>query len=180
MKHYHHLNIPVQYRMVFPELPNPELRHHYRIKREEVNSEVHDWLDGLGLRFVTGEYFYTPPNRTLNPHTDDLIPNGYTKLNWMVGGEGSTMDWYELKPGASYKIGTTRIGTSYCYADPKDLILTESTSIGQPTMVHVGDFHGVRNGPHPRHVFCLITKRKDSDSRLQWDEALQIFKPFIC
>lgn len=180
MNRYHHrINIPVPF--VFPKYEVPDLRLHLhrRFDKKDMNVEIVTWIHSLGLHIVTGEYFYTPPNTTLEPHSDSPFINDVVKLNWMRGGEGSVMEWFKLKDGATLKTNTTVIGTQYSFAPREDLIKVHTATIGTPSLVNVGQIHAIQNKEHPRYVACIVLGNLSTRNRLVWDEALDIFGPYV-
>lgn len=180
MSRYHlNLNLPVPF--VFPSYPVPDMQLHYhaRFHKSDMNEEFKQWIYSKGIAIAAGEFFYTPPNRTLEPHGDGSNVCDFVKLNWMKGGEGSVMDWYELKPGASLKYNNTVIGTQYSFASGSDLVRVHSATIGTPSLVNVGRIHGIRNKNQPRYVACVILHWPQTGQRLTWDEARDVFKECI-
>jgi hypothetical protein len=152
---------------------------HRRFDKKDMNVEIVTWIHSLGLYIVTGEYFYTPPNTTLEPHSDSPFINDVVKLNWMRGGEGSVMEWFKLKDGATLKTNTTVIGTQYSFAPREDLIKVHTATIGTPSLVNVGQIHAIQNKEHPRYVSCIVLGNLSTRNRLMWDEALDIFGPYV-
>lgn len=174
-KYHLPLEIPVAFK--FPDYPVPNTQRHYhaRFHKADMTDEFKGWLNLRGLYVIAGEYFYTPPGQTLEPHSDSSQISDVVKLNWMQGGEGSTMDWYELKPGAALKKNITSIHTLYSYASPEDLEHVHSATIGSPSLVNVGRIHAVHNGNSPRYVACVVLGDGETKQRLEWDKAEKIF-----
>lgn len=177
----YHLPLQVPVKFTFPEylVPNTQLHFHTRFHKADMEEDFKGWLNLRGLFVIAGEYFYTPPGRTLEPHSDSPHIDDVVKLNWMEGGEGSTMDWYELKPGAKLKTNTTVIHTTYSYAPRHDLDHVHSATIGTPSLVNVGRIHAVHNGKYPRYVACVVLGDLETKQRLQWDKAEKIFSDCI-
>jgi hypothetical protein len=128
---------------------------------------------------LRSEFFYTPPGRTLEPHSDTLGITDVVKLNWMEGGDGSVMDWYELKAGAKLLTHKTVINTRYSYAAKTDIDRVHTAVIGKPSLVNVGRLHGVRNGDQPRYVACVILQWPTTGRRMNWSEAEKIFEQYV-
>jgi hypothetical protein len=177
----YHLALKLPVPLSFPDypVPNTDLHYHARFHKADMSDEFKGWLNLRGLNVIAGEYFYTPPGRTLEPHSDSPHIDDVVKLNWMKGGEGSTMDWYELKPGATLKTSTTSIHTQYSYAPRKDLIHVHSATIGTPRLVNVGRIHAVHNGKFPRFVACVVLGDLETKARLRWDKAKKIFEDCV-
>lgn len=82
MNNYHvNLNIPVAYDPPNYDIPDKNFHLHRRIQKEEMGKEFKEWIYSLGLYIIMGEYFYTPPERTLEPHSDTLTITDVVKLN---------------------------------------------------------------------------------------------------
>ena len=180
MNNYHvNLNLPVPF--VFPSYPIPDMNKHYhaRFHKSDMNGEFKDWIFSLGLGIVAGEFFYTPPGRTLEPHSDTPQITDVAKLNWMREGEDSVMDWYELKPDAKLLTNTTSINTQYSYASKSDIDRVHTATIRTPSLVNVGRIHGVRNSDKPRYVACVILYWPNTKQRLTWLEAKKIFQMYV-
>jgi hypothetical protein len=185
-KYHYKLNLPVP--LVFPQypVPNPKEHHHCRFYKADMNKEFIIWVYSIGLYVIGGEFFYTPPFRTLNIHCDSPVIDDRVKLNWMMGGDKSTMDWYELKPDKNLitndrtVIDTPEIKTGqYSYAERTDIKLTFSTEVGFPSLVNVGRLHGVRNGSEPRYVACTILGDPKTGKQLVWEKAKKIFQMYV-
>ena len=180
MNNYHlRLNLPVP--LTFPSYTVPDMKRHFhtRFHKTDMNEDFKQWIHSKGLAITAGEFFYTAPQCTLEPHSDTPEITDVVKLNWMVGGEGSTMDWYELKPGAVFQTNTTPIQTQYSYAPKIDLEHVHSATVGSPSLVNVGRIHGVQNGMQPRYVACVILHWPGTSKRLVWSEAIKIFEKYV-
>lgn len=181
---YHlYLDLPVPF--AYPEIvvPNVLKPHHAKIDRSQLGKEFVGWIHSLGLMLRegerVGEYFYTPANGCVPMHTDKHFINDAIKLNWMVGGESSTMDWYELVPGKSLTQSHTDLKTAYAYAQPEDVVHAYGAKIGGPSLVNVGRLHSLTNGPEPSHVYCVYVDDPTTGKRLQWDDACRYFSKWM-
>jgi len=166
----------------------------WALSPNSVNDNVSDWLSSRGLFVHSVLVFYTAPFGTAFPHIDapskiDTAITNYIKLNWMKGGEGSLMDWYELKPNASlysdtnYTVEATsssaHLAQGYKVAKLNDMVRTYSATIGTPSLVNTGRLHGIRNLDEPRYTTCVVVKQKSTLCRLEWDEAIELFADCI-
>jgi hypothetical protein len=166
----------------------------WALSPDSVNNNLSDWLSSRGLFVHAVQVFYTTPFGTAHPHIDapskiDTAITNYTKLNWMKSGEGSLMDWYELKPNTSlysdtnYTVeatpGSTPLVQGYKIAKLNDIVRTYSATIGTPSLVNTGRLHGIRNLDEPRYVTCVVVKQKSTLCRLEWDDAIELFADCI-
>lgn len=180
MNRFHaNLDIPVDY--TFPQVVIPDLRFHYHssLSNPDVCSNLLTWLATLKLYVHHSEFFYTPPGRTLEPHIDGETINNKVKLNWMSGGQGSCMQWFELKPGKNLEKGYTVIGTPYSKMKRSDIVLKHEAAIGTPSLVNVGQIHAIQNRDEPRYVASYLLGDKATKQILQWDQAINIFKDYV-
>lgn len=179
---YHrYLQLPFQpaFRRYDNDIPSLRENHHVRIQPRHIDPRLVEWLEELGLFVLLAEYFYTAPNKVLRAHCDTTQLSNLIKINWMFGGEDSWMDWYELKPGCPLPQYETIIQTKFSMPNVEDVILTESFKIGKPSLINVGQIHGVRNGKQPRYVYSFVIGVIATQQRLEWDQAKEIFAKYI-
>ena len=179
---YHrYIQLPFQpiFRLYGDDIPTLRENHHVRIQPEHIDPQLVGWLKDLGLYVVVAEYFYTAPNKSLAPHCDTVELSNVVKLNWMYGGDDSTMDWYEMKPNRPLPQYETIINTKFSIPAVDDIILKQSIKIGKPSLINVGQVHGVRNGKQPRYVYSFVIGVTATQQRLEWDQAKEIFVKYI-
>lgn len=145
----------------------------------DMNKDFLDFVESLGLFVHFGEYFYTAPYSRLHPHTDTIEITNVVKLNWMRGGAGSSMEWYKLKPGEVLKRRTTKINSQFSATTRDKVECIHSALVGTPSLVNVGQLHGVINSSEPRHVVCAVLGRRKFTDRLEWDKAIKIFENYV-
>lgn len=172
------LDLPFEYVPVYPEI-DPRRLNHTVIKKEEIPYEIGKFLLVNDILIAHAEYFFTPPNRNLPPHVDHYFFHDYAKINWMFGGEGSTMDWYDILPGFDPVVRTTQIGSKFMTAPRKYLKLAHTALIGKPSLIYYGGFHGVTNVSHPRHVFSFTLGHSKIKQPVTFNEAKEIFKKYV-
>lgn len=173
------LNIPVTINFHPFIVPDKRFHFHCKISPMQAGTGFVDWLGQHGLYIQHGEFFYTPPGRTLEPHIDGPFLSNMCKLNWMVGGEGSVMEWFDIKPQAGSKQGNTVIGTPYVPFDRSNLILRHQAVITSPSLINVGRVHGVRNSDHERYVYSFVLGSKQTSHLIEWQDAKKIFEQYV-
>jgi hypothetical protein len=179
---YHrYLQLPFHpiFRNYESEIPNKKENHHVRIIKQHLDPRLVNWMDAHGLYVIASEYFYTAPDKTLSAHCDTLTLSNVVKMNWMYGGDDSLMDWYEMKPDKPLPQYQTIINTKFSIPAVNDIVLKQSFKIGKPSLINVGQVHGVRNGKHPRYVYSLVIGVTATQQRLEWDQAKEIFAKYI-
>ena len=161
----------------------PTDRHHTRLSMNtQVNKSVFQFFDNLNLEIGHVEIFFMKPNaKNLSCHIDGSMPENEwqsrTKLNLIISGLGSTMNWYDTDMNLAGSQGTTTINTSYIPFDLSKSTLIESTVLSGWNLVEVGIPHAISNLGEPR--WCIsIFFRKNKDW-VTLADSKDIFENFI-
>jgi len=155
---------------------------HFHLKIDDIKKELINWLDSLGLEIYYSEIFYSSAGGDIFLHSDEIDPPNCCKLNWVYDQGNTVMHWYELNQGAELTKFDNSIGGIYWSADKENCYHVYSHIVKKPTLVNVSILHKVdNNSDHGRFAISIVPreKKKDAPKRLQWDQALEIFKPFI-
>lgn len=139
------------------------------------------WLSSLNLEVLRGgaEQFYIPPGGKIPIHSDGKTFNNKVKINFQFGGAGSKMRWY-IPRTPQIKLNPTISRVNYqSIVDKENVTQVWEAEIKFPSLVNTGVLHNVVNGPEPRWVIAVPLWDLDSDSRLQWDDAVIKFQPWI-
>jgi hypothetical protein len=131
------------------------------------------------------ETFYTRKNNRgmLHRDTSDGLPtvdNDFSKLNFVLGGKGSLMNWYKPKPNrnilgnANFATNTNKPAFRY---ELDDVELIHSQPVGYPSLVQVGIPHDVTAGDEDRIAICIVPTK--DNRRLTIQESIDLLKPFI-
>lgn len=135
------------------------------------------WLQAatkLGLEFSSLMLFYRGPYMsTRGAHIDivetDPLEIGTYAVNWIIGGRGSEMVWYNL-PSGELPISYTSAKTAYTYWPTETLTEIDRCAIAtQPTLVKIGMPHSIEMGPEER--WC-ISARPRLKTKMEWGELL--------
>jgi len=138
-----------------------------------LNTNLLELLQNIGIHIVHVESFFTLPNTETTPHID-IYPGDLTKLNFIYLGQGSTMNWYNPRPGHSIKKSITSIGTPYFYADIQDIEKMHCANLQGPSIVQVGVLHNISNAQEDRYcISCVIVNK--NRQRLTYKDALERF-----
>lgn len=178
---YRNLNIPIEFKPwdfgYFDRNKFCEIH----VEPEMVNNEIHDFFSSIGLVLLRGRYFHALPGQVYNLHVDNKFEpdRELVKLNWIYGGAGSKMIWYELKDGKSpirYKnaIGEEIIG--YNFDDCDEICRAELSGL---SVVNVATIHTMQNANNYRDCYSMVIAHKDNNLRLDWNQAIDILKPYI-
>lgn len=164
------------------KFPNPQFNVYgvWQLWAHEVFRP--EWLEytaSLGLHFGSLMLFYRDPwMSTKGAHidiaeTDPKLKIGTYGLNWILGGAGSEMIWYNM-PKGDIKIQYTPANTAYTYWPLDQLQEIDRCAIGlQPVLVKVGTPHSIKMGAEPR--WC-ISARPRLRANMEWDEAVEQMK----
>lgn len=143
----------------------------------DADSLFVKWLTSLNLEVLRGgaEQFYIPPGGEIPIHSDGRTIDNKVKLNFQYGGIGSKMKWYAPVDSETKLLLTS----TESYAKKDDVTQVWEAKIGFPSLVNAGTLHNVINGPEPRWVISVPLWDLTTDSRLQWNDAVIKFHPWI-
>lgn len=159
---------------------NPRFAGHFNISSMLLNKEIIKLFNGLGLTIFLVEVFYRTPNSSGNIHSDLDKPGDYSKLNWIFGGEGSIMNWYNTNSNyVSASTNTTAIKSYALYYKDAEVDLIHTQVVGQPSLVQVGIPHKVINSNLERLCVSVVFRYTDTNIRPTFNEALELFKDYI-
>jgi hypothetical protein len=186
---YHrYLNIPVEFKPVFPtdtnfidQMHGPS-KHIGRYDMSMVNNEFKEWLATLNLNIRYSEIFHLVPGKYVEHaiHIDGTEFDRHVKLNFVYCDSPSYMNWYTLKKRKSLSSRLTPAGTNFLSAHDDDVDLVYSVQVGKPSLVNVGVLHNISTGIQtPRCCFSFLIGYIDSNSIVTWDNAIEIFKDYI-
>lgn len=152
---------------------------HSLLPKREFNPEILKLFEERDVGVILFELFYTPPRCQLAIHIDGPEPSNICKLNWVFGGTGSRMMWWNKNPASKPVTGKTPVKTFYLRANAFDCRLAASKVIGKPTLVNVGQYHSIIN-PGSEARFCLSAVLVDLTSRqcLDINDAANRLKDF--
>jgi hypothetical protein len=139
-----------------------------------------DWLDytsGLGLNFHRALLFYRGPNTTSREAHVDTRGSTYNfvnfALNWVIGGEGSKMNWYDMPkdPAVATTVKDPKTQVPYTTFQFKDLEYIESCEIkNEVTLVRTNVPHSITMGNEPRWCISARVNRYRDQS---WDKVVE-------
>jgi hypothetical protein len=156
-------------------------KRHFQISKELISDELKTLFAeyNLGIRLV--EIFYRSPDAVGNIHSDMKVIGDYSKLNWIYGGEGSSMNWYKINETyiGNTTTHTTDINSYALYYKDTEVDLLHSQSVGNPSLVQVGIPHNVINSDTDRFCISVVFEDMDTKQRPTFAEALDLFKNYI-
>jgi hypothetical protein len=154
------------------------------IERQYWNSTFCAWLNLLGIEIEISRLFTNPPNYQYTKHVDRMRYGDQSAvLNFAFEDAETVFSWYNLKkdetPQASLNTNNVPVyffGHCECEEILKKEILHE---INQPFLINTGYIHSLKVSNTNRYCFSYFLKKKFQKSPLQWDEALEIFSPYL-
>jgi hypothetical protein len=154
---------------------------HFKLANSVLIPEYLTWLDSLNLEIKLAELFYCGAGAEIFVHSDEIKTPNCCKMNWAYCDSDVAMDWYTVTPGVELEHQDNDIG-GYCLrCDPQHYSLYKSAVIGTPSLVNVGDLHGVKNTSNdPWWCVSVVLRKKDSyEHRIGWNELIEIVTPWI-
>ena len=129
---------------------------HYPIDVDlDVNPALIKMLKSFGILVCRAEAFYRTQNCKPWIHSD-AMPGDYVKINWVVGGKDSIMQWFTVNPNIHKEITTNKLNTTVCLFDQSEVTLAYEEMIQSPSLVQVGAPHNIINPLEDRICISLI------------------------
>jgi hypothetical protein len=121
--------------------------------------------------------YYSATDNPSLIHIDDAGVFDQTNLNFVIGGSGSKVFWYDTTLGYSGDVVISKWPTRPTY-DINKMIVSESTEMVGACLFQSGIPHNIINPIEDR--YCIILKLKNINSEwLTWSSALQLFDRYI-
>lgn len=160
---------------------HPMFHQHIKLDKSEINTELVDWFEKLGITFSWFEAFYTPPlGGKLPIHTDTAEVSDVVKVNWTYGAPNSKLIWWEPKDEKYVTSYQTDFGTQYLTAKEKHCKKLFEVKVKKPSLVNIGLFHSTYNPTlEGRWTLSLPLMDETGTKRLVWSEAVEKLQPFF-
>lgn len=154
--------------------------HQVPVDLKYLNPDMKNLLASIGIFVVYIDLFYRKPRHQGTIHVDN---NGgdFTKINWVYGGRGSTMHFFELKDPESHRdkpILLTEANTEYKRYMFSEVEHKYQSTMPKPCLVQVGKPHLIINPLEDRYALCFVTVDKNGN-RIPMKEAQQMLKEYI-
>lgn len=153
---------------------------HYRIPLTWLNPELTELLLSYDIRVNFVECFNRRPGGRIPIHTDYIQNVECVKINWIYGGQGSTMQWFRPKENVTGSEHITIANTKYVSytEDEVEPIALLETIPEVPFLVQAGIPHTVFNEIESRS--CISVLLYDMDYKhLTMTEALKRLEKHI-
>jgi hypothetical protein len=156
--------------------PSMRLQHSF-LRESDLNPDLVDIFESLGLIVSMIETFYLPPFIDTGIHVDRL-GGDFTKINWIFKGKNSKMNWYEpLTPDCGIT-KTMAMGTLYQYFEHKDMGKIYEHEIQGSAVIQAGIPHNITTQEDER-ICVSLSYLKKGVKLMTMDETLEIFKNYL-
>ena len=154
------------------------------INPDIFNEEAYVWLNQFNMHAGMVEIFYTAPHSKIGYHVDYSGFSSvfdYVKLNFVWGPKKNHyMKWGEPKSDVSNDISYNSCGSPLIKYKMSEIDEKESVCITQPILVNVGRPHiAINDSDIGRWCLCLIPKTNIDGCRIEFNQAVELFKDYI-
>lgn len=148
------------------------------VKSDIVPVELVELLNKFGLTIQWMEVFVLRPGQSHPVHTDGPEIDSKAKFNYVVGGAGSKMIWYETN-GNTVRHHTTKTGNKCLMAIDQDNVVPvyEEPVLGF-IIAKVGVLHTVVNPTELRYCMSIALSDSITNKRLMYEEVVERLKEF--
>jgi hypothetical protein len=151
-------------------------RCHVNVDPKIINPYWYNLMESNGLILRRVELFYGPPSTPyiLGIHID----NGHgdrSKINWVFGGEGSTMHWYRVVNEKPKEKLTTPVGSKYNVYEPDEVQLMHSNVIKNPSLIQAGIPHNIINPGSERWCYSMVVEDPKTQDNVTFGRLKRIF-----
>lgn len=144
-----------------------------------LTTEFLSWLKSMKINVYRIELFQTGINSTSDWHSDMYPLKEFAKLNWVYEEGVSYFEYGKIPENFQPKELSNRLNTPYC-PFPKNTELAYRTNLKGPALINAGIPHRVCNMKNTvRWAISIIPFHSDTNTRVLWDDALEIFKDYI-
>jgi hypothetical protein len=155
---------------------------HFGFLIADLSPAFLSWADSKNLHISFAEIFYLPANCSVRRiHTDlDHITETCSKINFIIQGEDSPMQWFSLKENAKSLhdvntaptvINARQVSPYLSWARDECEVIEEAILSGA-NVIHAGIPHVVYTKEKPRIAISVVLQCKESRQRLSVEEAL--------
>jgi hypothetical protein len=157
--------------------PHYPERCHVDVDPAEISPHWYELMERNNLILKRVELFYGPPN---NPYTLGIhIDNGYgdrSKINWVFGGAGSVMHWYQPLHSHNKQVQSTPVHSNYTLYEPSEVKLLHSQEIVNPSLVQAGIPHNIVNPGHERWCYSMVIMDPKTNDNATFGRIKNLFK----
>lgn len=151
-----------------------------RCNNNILKQETHDWLKSqLSLEIQWLEIFCLTPYSKHIIHCDGHEIDTKAKINYIVGGEDSSMIWYNAADENKIVKGISKANTRYLTIAEKDAVEIYSKHLQGFNIVNVGALHTVKNKRSDRYCISMAIADSESKQRLDYSDLVERCRAYI-
>jgi hypothetical protein len=156
--------------------PHYPERCHVDVDPAAISPYWYQLMERNGLYLLRVELFYGPPDTpyTLGIHIDHSYGDR-SKINWVFGGEGSTMHWYRPLAAHSKEVQFTPVHSNYTMYEPNEVKLIHSNVIRNPSLVQAGVPHNIINPGKERWCYSMVIMDPATNDNATFGRIKKIF-----
>jgi hypothetical protein len=145
-----------------------------------LKQDTHDWFKNhLSIEIQWLEVFCLTPYNKHIIHCDGHEIDTKAKINYIVGGEGSSMIWYEAADENKIVKGISKANTRYLTIAEKDAVEVYSKQLQGFNIVNVGALHTVKNKANHRYCISMAIADAVTKNRLDYSELVDRCREYI-
>ena len=172
------LNLPIDLSHInFSQFKQHEKKQ-IRCEKSLIGETVHKWFEDHGLEIQWLEVFVLKPFERHVIHSDGHEIDNKSKINFITGGAGSEMIWYQA-PEEKIVKGISKANTKYLMVEDRHAEEIFRLKMNGFYIVKVGPLHTVKNKQEDRFCISMAISEKATGKRLDYDDLLENLKDYI-
>ena len=174
-----HLNLLVNLNVDLSSYKKGTRNHVSRVPIDSMGAELSELLSKLNIEIQWVEIFYLGKDRDHSIHCDGHELDDKAKLNYVVGGKGSKMSWYQHKSEDKIEKRISPANTVYLGISTEDVTEVYSQEMQGLYLTQVGQFHNVWNKDDDRYCLSAYLADTKTKKRLFFKELQLRLKDYI-
>jgi hypothetical protein len=137
-----------------------------------IDIGLQNFLKPLDITAQTPACFYTPPNAGRGwHHIDSLQLDNRVKLNYIVGGKNTVMQWFKFNGHEQHVLKQeNELGGGYLKFYPKVCELIWEEELKSPSLINAGIPHNVKNNSNSGRWAISYPLFNLDNTATQWNQ----------
>lgn len=154
---------------------------HFSIPLNQLSRTFKEWLADKNLFVSFLEVFYLPANCNIKRIHSDLneVTQYASKINFIIGGEDASMQWFKLKPTANSQLDINlaptytkpNVVTPYLFWTKEECELIDEATLSGVNLIHSGIPHTVFTRSKPRIAIGTVLKDSTTHQRVTCEDV---------
>ena len=177
-----HLNLDFDINLsIIDQFKNNVIDRHKTFRIAIVDNNLQNFLKPLNVVTRSPACFYTPPRADRgNHHIDSNQFDNMVKLNYVVNGQNTVMQWFKFNGSEEHIIrNKNKVGGGYLAFKPEGCELIWEEELKSPCLVNAGIPHNVMNRSDRGRWSVSYALFDLNTVNLQWDQTNTIFKNYF-